>query len=620
MGKYTYVGGDYLENIGGNKIVYVLGDNEVNSNKQIIQKADGGIFYEEPKDAPEKKVEEDKQQPITPVTKMALISPIKDFKGEFGIDWCEKDDNFDKILSFQNTKVTDIEYVFDESTKQFKKATAADDDLKQILVKKMYLPINYTDGSLTKEYITTWMNIAKDQIAKINLTTWFIDKAKKADSEKEFITFKTNENFEITYDKKLNENIRIKVESHKKVSKNIEIKAIKTFETNQIISIVDEAGNPVGQIEMMANNQETLEIKIIPVVLKTNEAEQNTKAEEIYNKAIAAKNSDNKNLNDTLNKVSLNQAGIKSTIIANPSGAEKLVIDITKEYKNYWNGTKNKLKDWTFSATEKTESDETKRIPIWIDEDSNKNYEYAKYDGDINQSIGADKDILLDQLERDYLKKYPNIFNGAIIFVTQENYVDDKNNEKVGGYSQMIPLKSQGTIIFGSNKEDVDSYIHELGHMLGLQHTFIEDKNDLNNDITKNSKKIDIIEKRKTNKEKDIKEEEDYINDQQKQIDELNGKILKSKNKNDIKDFQELIQGKQGNIKSTKEQIEAYNDDIKKIDLDLEVANYKLTIVSGLNFSINKGKTLNYMDYENAKKSLLKKQCLVIKKDIKLYL
>lgn len=59
MGKYTYIGGDYLENIGGNKIVHVVGDNDVHSNKQIIQKADGGIFYEEPKDAPEKKVEED---------------------------------------------------------------------------------------------------------------------------------------------------------------------------------------------------------------------------------------------------------------------------------------------------------------------------------------------------------------------------------------------------------------------------------------------------------------------------------------------------------------------------------------------------------------------------------
>jgi hypothetical protein len=33
----------------------------------------------------------------------------------------------------------------------------------------------------------------------------------------------------------------------------------------------------VGQIEMMANHQEILEIKIVPVVLKTTEAEQNQK-------------------------------------------------------------------------------------------------------------------------------------------------------------------------------------------------------------------------------------------------------------------------------------------------------------------------------------------------------
>jgi hypothetical protein len=48
---------------------------------------------------------------------------------------------------------------------------------------------------------------------------------------------------------------------------------------------------------------------------------------------------------------------------------KKLVIDVTKEYKSYWGTFGKHLKDWVFSATEKIESDATKRIPEWIDED-----------------------------------------------------------------------------------------------------------------------------------------------------------------------------------------------------------------------------------------------------------
>ncbi|WP_310556321.1 hypothetical protein [Flavobacterium sp.] len=57
MGKYTYIGGDYLENIGGSKKVYVNGKNEAHSNQQIIQKADGGNFYAKPEDAPKSEEE-----------------------------------------------------------------------------------------------------------------------------------------------------------------------------------------------------------------------------------------------------------------------------------------------------------------------------------------------------------------------------------------------------------------------------------------------------------------------------------------------------------------------------------------------------------------------------------
>ncbi|ELY2018238.1 matrixin family metalloprotease [Flavobacterium psychrophilum] len=595
MGKYTYVGGDYLENIGGNKIVHVVGDNDVHSNKQIIQKADGGIFYEEPKDAPEKKVEEDKQQPITPVTKMALISPSKDYKGEFGIDWCEKDDDFDKIVSFQNTKVTDIEYVFDEATKQFKKATATDDNLKQTLVKQMYLAKSYTDGAKKKEYLTTWMNIAEGITAKINLTTWFIDTAKKADSEKEFITFTPNENFEITYDKVLNENIKIKVKSHKK-QYNLEIKAIKTFETDQIISIVDEAGNPVGQIEMMANNQETLEIKIIPVVLKTNEAEQNTKAEEIYNKAIAAINTDKKTLSDTFNMVSLNQAGIKSMFIPNLKGAEKLVVDIAKEYKNYWSSTEKSLRDWEFDPAD---VDLTKKPTEWKNEDGQILY----------KNDSQNKRMLLDELEEKFYSKYGKTFKGAIIFVVDEDYF--KPNTL--GYSQSNALRSQGTIVFKAGITMTDVYVHEVGHMLGLEHIFFKDITDFNG----TNSSIQLYKN-------EIPKYNELIENRNELIAQQNS-IIKQRNEN-IKDYgknndgtinEEYVKGEKEIIaESDKKNIE-YNNEINKFKNEVNDYDRRINVELGCKFKIKQKTTNNFMDYEISRKFFSKHQSKVMQNEEK---
>jgi hypothetical protein len=52
MSKTTYIGGNYTENIGGSKKTYVKEGYEINSNKQIIHKAEGGITHKNPKSPP----------------------------------------------------------------------------------------------------------------------------------------------------------------------------------------------------------------------------------------------------------------------------------------------------------------------------------------------------------------------------------------------------------------------------------------------------------------------------------------------------------------------------------------------------------------------------------------
>ena len=56
MSKITYIGGDYIENIGGSTKTFVKGNYEIHSNKQIIQTAEKGISFGKPEKPPKPKI------------------------------------------------------------------------------------------------------------------------------------------------------------------------------------------------------------------------------------------------------------------------------------------------------------------------------------------------------------------------------------------------------------------------------------------------------------------------------------------------------------------------------------------------------------------------------------
>jgi hypothetical protein len=85
--KITYIGGDYIERIGGNKKIYTTNNYEVHSNKQIIQTAVNGIHHKKPKNAPTLDL-------IT--TECVVEFRTKQdgtYTGQFGFDWLRLDDN-----------------------------------------------------------------------------------------------------------------------------------------------------------------------------------------------------------------------------------------------------------------------------------------------------------------------------------------------------------------------------------------------------------------------------------------------------------------------------------------------------------------------------------------------
>ena len=552
---------------------------------------------------------------------IATIKP-RDYKGEYGIDYCEMDSNFENIETFQGTDVKKIDYIFDKNTNQFKSATSFAE--KQAAIKEQY----YSTTLFGKEYYASWILLPKGKTAKLTLTTFFISKKKKVDKPKggemakEFLRFSENTNFLIK-GKGITNGI-IELKKHEK-EYDIEIESLNTFSDTQYIKIEDEEGNIAGIIEMAPNETKKLEIKLVPVVVsyrnlkllkETNLQEYLNEIERLKEKGKDLyKKIDTKKLLDELNTHSLSQAGIECflpPIKKNPNKEmiiDSLIVDINNEYTNYWykkNNTEQFFKDWNFKISDIK--------PEWTDEDGNR------------RSVDQKIDFLLDKLERDYNHKE---FKGAIIFITEENYIDSNGKENTLGYSQNVPIRNQGVVIFEKGLLRYSTYSHELGHMLGLQHTFSDDLQFVNNEIrkafdSKNEKVNNIvdIENEICNEENRMSENEEQITKLEREIKETNDKVL-------IREKSILIKGKREDIASSKDSKLFYEEQRDKLVQEIELKESILSVYNHLKTMTPKGETDNYMDYnvkrtkedyEEIIKYFSKVQVNLMRKEIKLYI
>ncbi len=508
-------------------------------------------------------------QPILAAKYIATVTPSSidptKFTGEYGIDWCEMDANFSKIVKFQNTPTSDISHILDEPSSQFIKGGT--DSQKQALLKKMYKIVQYYG----KDYPLTWINLPKGKVASVNIKTPLIS---GKDEKTDFLTIVKNPNFEIVYDKTTDagSNPPIKLEKLKSKGSDIEIKALNTFAQTEYIIIQDYNGDEVGKIEMCPNAIENLAVKIIPVVFKSTPATETTDAQALYKNAT-----NGTKLVDSLNKKAFYQAGIHCTIEPIKPSPECIVIDVnTKDWSNYYDASKNTLTDWTFAVT-----------------DINKPKQEILEDG-IKTALDRTKKFLLDELEQAYDSKYRNNFKGALVFVADRDFIDSSNTTVA--YSQNIPLRSQGTIIFKKTISKGLTYVHEISHMLGLEHTFLE--TDTNSHITKNSKVMN----------ENIKNNNELVASRNKLIKHHEGRIKEYGYDDDGSPDQKFIDKEQLKISNAKKEIEESKKEIKTFKRILSIRkNYPVRIT--------KSKSFNFMDYHNTKVFFNKIQSEIIKKE-----
>ncbi len=539
-------------------------------------------------------------KPKFPAKYVATIAP-KDptkFTGTYGIDWCDMDTSFLKIEKFQNTDSSNISHIFDEASSQFK--SGGSDAEKQVLIKKMYTIDQYNE----KDYPVTWMNLPKGKVATINIKTHIIS---GDDEDTDFLTIVKNNNFEISYnettDKDTNPPIKLdKINKRKRKGTDIEITALNTFAQTEYILIQDYNGDEVGKIEMSPNGIEDLNVKIIPVVLKSTETDEKNEAVALYNKTEKAKTVNlGNNLEETFNQHSFNQAGLKCSIEPIKVEPERVVIDLTKNnWDKFYDKTKKELKDWDFNATE---PDASKRPSPWESEDGDKFYEYK--DG----KVANNKRLLLDELEGAYYNEYGKGFKGALIFVTEENYY--KPNTL--GYSQSNPLRSQGTIIFKGGLSMSDAYAHELGHMLGLEHVFLK-----TDEVSEVKENIKTQETNITNYEKNIQGKKELIDYENKKIsNETKNMENYGYNEDGSVVEQSYIDEQQIKISKFQEKIEEYNKEIEEFENKIKDFKTKISIEKGSGLKIKKGTSNNFMDYDISRLYFNKFQCLVMQQEVK---
>ena len=528
---------------------------------------------------------------------IATIRP-RDYKGEYGIDYCEMDSDFQNIKRFQRTRVKDINYIFDKNTNQFKSATSFAE--KQAAVKEQY----YKKTLFGKEYYATWILLPKGKTAKLTLTTFFIsekkkvNKPKEGEMAKEFLCFSENTNFLIKGKGVTNGGI-IELKKHKK-EYDIEIESLNTFSDTQYIKIEDEEGNIAGIIEMAPNIIEELEIKIIPVIFydKNNHPLSfiENEAKKLYNKV---KQND---LIDKLNNHSLNQAGIKCTIVPNPNGIQYICFSEIPNKDKFLDG--DKVKDWDFEKADRG------IFPIlWTNEDGERPFVEK-----LTQTF-----FLSDALEDYYFSKYDlnRVFKGIVIFIMMKEYKGD-----LLAYSQNIPIRNQGVVVFEGGITKLNTYPHEIGHVLGLEHTFFENETEkdftnriLSNFNTKiNEYSIDI-----NTLELEIKNIDNMNRVSEHKIQELNKKYnTYSSNSTECQRINIQIEKEKDLLNTNISDRNIKEREIEILKERIDLYKTKISILSYA-YKVDKSITQNYMDYTYNSNYFTKSQIAIMQKELKQY-
>ena len=405
-------------------------------------------------------------------------------------------------------------------------------------LKKEYIPIGSKEvwTPNNKEYFVPWISVIPDKIVKLKVKIEKIEG--KLLTEEDIIRFPKSNNIymepiDINVIEDTDEYIAIRpidfnLVDNKDKKKMLYINIHYKVDQDTLYNVMNQHGVSIGKLNFFKNNE------IIEVDLKFVKMCHKRHLQELEKKYSVRKN---EGFIDFLNNNSINQALIKVNIIE-------------QDYKK-----------WDFFNLDELSEDFLDEILEGLElKESGRNKLYEEY---INNHL--DKN-----------------FKGIVVLFTSIYRKRINDNSDVGGDARIIPLNDQIVFIYEKSEHNTD-LPHEIGHTLGLHHTFSD-----------NTKKL--------------KECEEYIEKAKKNIKIItnNIKIIKqSKNTNKV---------------NTYEEIEKYSKDIENYKKEIKYCEEKIESFKNNPYRFKKNQTYNMMDYKDIKiKRFFHWQWVVMRNEIKEY-
>jgi hypothetical protein len=462
MSRIRIVGGDILETTGGNHKVYSKENIENSSDTQMIQVGKtGGVIYGEPQKAPDIKSKffQDKIPEY-----VVLFKRLPSYKGEFGWDYMR-----DEYLT--GTCIEGLE------------------DLKRVYKPFEIQTKNATTSTSYGIYYTPWLSmfvnhnavVGKDIELIIDAPVDFISDS--VDFSKEEMTFvPSTPNLRVVPDKMP---IADAINGGR-----IKIFCDATLDADATIDIKSSKGDVVGKMNVL-KNKDVDKLTINVYVIKAFISDDTLFSEAVID-AEMANIGGLMGLENYLNKQSLNQGLIQVKLIGVDTSGKVLKMPLsTNSFKNAHRGLNP--------------------------DGSGNNKDYEELRGIITEDstfeVSSGKSVNFFNLQ--FRKLFNNIASRKCILL----YLCPLKTKDAGGSSYTIPLNNKHCIIFGTNLSDPTSYAHEIGHTLGLDHTFLskdsscnlislaDEKNKINNDIVNYRTQIEEAKRRVDNRWNQYKNE-----------------------------------------------------------------------------------------------------------------
>jgi hypothetical protein len=455
MSYYSYIGGEYIETTGGDSKIFSRENIEYNSVGVITSTSNEGHSFGKPT-----------AMPPMEINNMYVKVRIKEpYNGEFGFDWIDvsPDDKKD-IQKIQDVDFANVEYFYKEG--------ATENDLGDIVEKSS--DENGAKNAIIKHY--KFNNICKyvdmpfvliKPLQEITLTAEIILREGEIKDDEIKITGDDFYDFEIVGGTKEGKTSIIKVAKAGKI--DFKIKCLKEGSEKRYNFYHNNPTSPsldVGGVFMMENKVLKLKFRVIALVSSDNNP--NEKAKALFKKFKESK------VKEYLNENSLNQAGYEVEI-ENYNEMDNADVD---DYfyafdKEDWK-TKGLFKENHVKKVKKTLISWTNDgKPIKTETENDIVVDVIAYEGDIDgKTIEA------------YVKKISTknkSYTGCFIILADYEAKPDH----VGAFSQGFPFDHNILFVYSSNNTKIKTYSHEIGHMLGLEHTFITINSSINTDDTK---------------------------------------------------------------------------------------------------------------------------------------